>query len=282
MSKGLGRRAVVKAFARGVVVGGDELAESGGREGYEIRLAGNKAAHPADGVLDATLLPGGMGIAEEGRDREAVQRQVTGELGAVVEGNALAQLLWKGREEAHEMAGDTARDLAGKADAEQQPRGALMHGQHGLTVFREHHQVGLPVSGHAAVGRFERPICQGYTAFDEACGAAAPLAAAAALALGARQIAPPVEVRGAPELAIDEAVDGLVGDHLAPVLAGQPASDLLGRPAAAKALQHRAAQAGLPFEASARPAPRSHLVLGIARLVADLAPPIAPQFPRDR
>ncbi|SDE59019.1 hypothetical protein SAMN05216337_1029111, partial [Bradyrhizobium brasilense] len=37
-----------------------------------------------------------------------MQRQVTGELGAVVEGNALAQLLWKGREEAHEMAGDTA------------------------------------------------------------------------------------------------------------------------------------------------------------------------------
>ncbi|MGY3692084.1 hypothetical protein ACVIGA_002164 [Bradyrhizobium sp. USDA 3240] len=206
---------------------------------------------------------------------------MTGKLGAVVEGDGLAQLLWKGSEEADEMACDTARNLAGKADAEQQARGALMHGQHGLTVLREHHQIGLPVPGDATVGNLKGPICQGNTAFDEACGAAASLAAEAALALGARQVASPAEVRGAPELAIDEAVDGLVGDHLVPALAGQPAGDLLRRPTSAKALQHRAAQDGLPFEASARPAPRSHLLLGIIWLVASLNAPITAQFSRD-
>ena len=281
-SKGLRGRPVVKALARGVVVGGDGLAEPCGREGCQIGLAWDEAAHPADSVLDAAFLPGCVRIAEEGLDREAVQRQMTGELGAVVESDGLAQLLRQVREEAHEMAGNTAGNLAGEADAEQQARGALMHGQHSLSVLREHHQVGFPVSGDAAIGRLEGPVCQGNTAFNEACRTAAPLAATAALALAARQVASPVELRGAGELSIDEAVDGLVGDHLAPVLAGQAAGDLLGRPAPAKTLQHRAAQDGLPCEASARPAPRSRPLLGIDRLVADLDAPIAAQLPRDR
>ena len=62
----------------------------------------------------------------------------------------------------------------------------------------------------------------------------------------------------------------------------QPARDLLGRPAPAETFQHRTAQAGLPFEARARPAPRSHLLLGIAGLVADLNARITVQLPRDR
>ncbi len=280
--KGLRRGSVVKAFARGVVVGSDAFSEPGGGQGRQVGLAGDEATHSSDGVLDAALLPGCVRIAEEGLDRETMQRQMTGELGAVVEGDGLAQLLWQVGEDAYEMTGDAARNLAGDANAEQQARRALMHGQHGLAVLREHHQVGLPMSGHAAVGHLERPICQGNTAFDEACGAAALLAAAAPLALGARQVAPPVEVRGAAELCIDEAVDGLVGDHLAPVFASQSASDLLGRPAPAKAFHYRAAQVGLPFEASARPAPRSHLLLGIDWLVVDLDAPIAAQLPRDR
>lgn len=46
-------------------------------------MQGDEAAYAADGVLDAAFLPGRMRIAEEGRDREIVPRQVTGELGAV-------------------------------------------------------------------------------------------------------------------------------------------------------------------------------------------------------
>jgi hypothetical protein len=33
------------------------------------------------------------------------------------------------------MAGDATGNLAGEADAEQQPRGPLMHGQDGLAIF---------------------------------------------------------------------------------------------------------------------------------------------------
>ena len=75
-----------------------------------------------------------------------------------------------------------------------------------------------------------------------------------------------------------EAIRGIRRRELFRVAAG----DLLGRPAPAKTFQHRTAQAGLPFEARARPAPRSHLLLGIAGLVADLNARITVQLPRDR
>jgi hypothetical protein len=74
-------------------------------------------------------------IAEEGLDREAVQRQVTGELGAVVEGNGLAQAVRQICKQADEMTSNAAGDLAGETNAEQQARGPLMHGQYRLTVF---------------------------------------------------------------------------------------------------------------------------------------------------
>ena len=64
-----------------------------------------------------------------------MQGQVMSELGAVVEGDGLAQALRKTGKQANEMMGDAAGDLAGEADAEQQARGALVHGQHRLTVF---------------------------------------------------------------------------------------------------------------------------------------------------
>ncbi|WYJ35927.1 hypothetical protein HAP54_000029815 [Bradyrhizobium sp. 2S1] len=179
--------------------------EAAGREGCEVGFARDEAPHSTDRILDAALLPGRVRIAEEGLDREAVQRRVAGELGAIVEGDGLAQVLWQGCEQANEMMGAPARNLAGEADAEQQARGALMHSQDGLTVFGEHHQVGFPMTGSAAIGGLDRPLIQGNTAFDEACGAAALLAAVTALALAARQITPPAEVRGASDLGVDEA-----------------------------------------------------------------------------
>jgi len=203
--EGLGRGSEVKAFAGRVVVGGDHLAESSGWEGGEVGLARDEAAHAADGVFDAALLPGRMRIAEEGLDGEAVQQQMTGELGAVVEGNGLSQALWQGGEQADEMAGDATRHLAGEADAKQEARGALVHGQDGLAVFGEHHQVGFPMARDAAIGDLYRPFCQRNTALDEACGAPALVAADTALALAARQIAAPAEVGGAGDLGADEA-----------------------------------------------------------------------------
>src|SRR5205085_10067625 len=85
LSKGLGGSSEVKAFTGRIVVGGDELTEAAGWEGCEVGFAGDEAAHSTDGIFDAALLPGGVGIAEEGLDREVMQREVAGELGCFVE-----------------------------------------------------------------------------------------------------------------------------------------------------------------------------------------------------
>jgi hypothetical protein len=146
-----------------------------------------------------------------------------------------------------------------------------MDSEHGLAVFGEQHEVGFPVARDFAIGGIGRPFRYGNPAIDEACGTAAPSAAQAALALAARQIAAPAVVLGADDLRVDEAVDALVADHLAASLAGEPAGDLLGRPAFGQALTDGAAQVGLAFEARARPAPRLGLFLSVTRLVADLA-----------
>jgi hypothetical protein len=217
----------VKAFPRCVVVGGDQVSKAAVWQCGEVGFAGHEAPHPADGVLDAALLPGRVGIAKEGVDRQAVQPIVAGELGAVVEGDGLTQLLRHGAEQLDEMAGDAIGSLAGQPDRQQQTGFALMHGQDGLAVFCEHHQVGFPVTTADAVANLDRPFCHGNTTFNEACRASALPTPTAAFALAARQISAPTIVLGAGDLGVDEAVDALIGDHLAPLLQGKPAGDLL-------------------------------------------------------
>jgi hypothetical protein len=90
LGEGLGGSTVVKALSRGVVVGGDERLEAGALQGREVGLARDKAAHAADGVLDATFLPGRVRVAEEGLDREPVQPSMAGELGAIIESDCPA------------------------------------------------------------------------------------------------------------------------------------------------------------------------------------------------
>ena len=91
LREGLGWGAEVKAFPGCVVVGSDKVAESAVGQCRKVGFAGHEAPHPADGILDAALLPGSVGVTEEGLDGEAMQRQVIGELGAVVEGDGLTQ-----------------------------------------------------------------------------------------------------------------------------------------------------------------------------------------------
>src|SRR5437763_10319280 len=61
-----------EALSRCVVVGGDAGAEGVVVDGVEVCLAGQGSSHAADGVFDGTLLPGTMGIAEEGSHAELV------------------------------------------------------------------------------------------------------------------------------------------------------------------------------------------------------------------
>ena len=282
LGESLGRGFEVKAFSRSVVVGGDEGVESAERKGCEVGLARNEAAHSPDGVFDAALLPGSVGVAEEGFDGEAMKCAMTRELGAVVEGDGLAQLWWHAGEESDEMTRHSIGGFVGRPGREDDAGLALMDGQHRLAVFGEQHEVGFPMTGGFAVGGGGRPFGHGNTAFNEACGASALPAPAASLALAAREIAAPAVILGAGDLGVDEAVDALVADHLAAGLAGEPAGDLLGRPAAGETLSHGAAQPGLAFEARARPAPRRRLFLGITWFVADLPAAIATYLTRDR
>lgn len=126
-----------------------------------------------------------------------------------------------------------------------------------------------------------RAQSDGNTAFDEAVGGAAGATPSAALAFGSGQVMTPGAVIGAPDLVIDEAVDGLVTDAGRRLAAGQPASDLLGRPAALEAIQDKLAQFGIALQARALPAAGCSLLLGVGRLVADLHPTIALQLARD-
>jgi hypothetical protein len=228
LGKGLGRGSEVKAFARGVVVSGDEGAKSAVRERSEIGFAGDESAHSSDCVLDAALLPGRVGIAEEGIDRQAAQGEVASELGAIVEGDGLSEWLWHGAKQIDEMASDPVGGLVGQPDRQQEAGFALVHGQNRLTVFCEHHQVGFPVAGSRAVGGLDRPFGHGNTAFNEVLRASALPAAAAALAFATGQIVPPAVVLGAGKLGIDEAIDAFIGDHLAALFELEPAGDLLG------------------------------------------------------
>jgi hypothetical protein len=271
----------VKAFPWGVVVGTQEGVEAAIREGREVGLARDEAAHTTDGIFDATLLPGRVRIAKEGLDGEAVKQAMTGELGAIVEGHGLAQPRRQVFEERVQMRGDAIGGFVGRPGGEQDAGLALMDGEHGLAVLGEQHEVGLPMAGAVAVGGGGRSFGYGNTAFDEGCGAAALAAAQATPALAARQIVPPAVILGAGDLGIDEAVDALVTDHLAAGLAGEAAGDLLGRPTLGETLEDGSAQLGLAFEARARPAPRPRLFLGVTCFVADLAAAVAPHLARD-
>jgi hypothetical protein len=153
---------------------------------------------------------------------------MAGELGAVIESYGLTERLGQAAEQIDEMTGDAPGRLVGQAYREQEARLAFVHSQDRLPVFCEHHQVGFPVTGGRAVGNLGRAVCHGNTAFNEVWRTSALPAAAAALAFATRQIVPPAIVLGAGKLGVDEAVDALIGDYLAPLLAFEPASDLLG------------------------------------------------------
>ncbi len=82
----------VEAFAWSVVVAVDAGLEVVGGQSGEVSFAGQVAAHASDGVFDAPLLPRFVGVAEEGGEAEALGELVMlGELGAVIEGDGLAQ-----------------------------------------------------------------------------------------------------------------------------------------------------------------------------------------------
>ena len=64
-------------------------------EACQVGLSGQEAAHAADGVLDAALLPRRVRVAEVGADAQGVEVVMASELGAVVEGDGLPEWRWQ-------------------------------------------------------------------------------------------------------------------------------------------------------------------------------------------
>jgi len=258
----------VKAFSGGVVVEGDKGVELVVGERSEVGLSGEEAAHPSDGVFDAALLPRRVGVAEEGLELDGMQAGVLSELGAVIEGDGLAQRLWQGIEEAEQEVCDEACGLMGGALADEDTGGAFVECEDGLAIGGEEHEVALPMSGHAAVLGLARPFGDGDAVLDEVCGASALLTAKAALGFGAGQIAAPGEVLMAGDLGVDEAVDGFVADDRSAVLQGQPASGLFRRQAVSEPVEDSGSEGWIAVKFGTFPAPCLGLVLGLCWGVA--------------
>ncbi len=112
--EGLGGGLEAEAFSGGVVVGGGAGVEGIGVDGCQVGFAGQGASHATDRVFDAALPPGAVGIAEEGVDAElGFELMVEGELGAIVEGDGLAQRVGQGFEPGTQLLGGRLSGFAG-------------------------------------------------------------------------------------------------------------------------------------------------------------------------
>ncbi len=127
----------------------------------------------------------------------------------------------------------------------------------------------------------QRPQSNGNTAFDEVVGGAFAPAMPATPVLASGQVVAPGAVVGAADLGVDEAVNALMADGCGGMLLLEPAGDLLGRPTATKLIEDQGPQLGVAFQTRSGPAPSGSLLLGVARLVADLRATVALQLARD-
>src|SRR5487761_705376 len=118
----------VEAFTRGVVVAMDASLEIVRGQRGEIGFTGQVAAQATDGVFDAALLPGFVGVAEEGGNTQALGELVMGgELGAVIEGDGLTQGRRQRCEPLQEVIDDGLGGLIGLAGEAQRARGAFLN-----------------------------------------------------------------------------------------------------------------------------------------------------------
>src|SRR4029077_1770230 len=140
-------------------------------------------------------------------------------------------------------------------------------------------QIRFPVSELLALVDIGRSFSQRNTVFCVLHGPGGAIPTA--LALSARQVAPPgIAVRAA-DLVVDEAVDRFMTDLHAILLLRQPACDLFGRPPHSKVAKNVFLQVWLSHQTAAAPTPRPSLLIGIGGFIADARPRITLQLPRD-
>jgi hypothetical protein len=184
----------------------DASVDVGGGKEPEVCFARQRASQAADGIFHAALLPGTVGIAEEGLDAEGfVQPVMLGELGSVVEADGFAHRSWKLAEATADGAGGADSFAIDRPLDDVEAGLSFVQNQQALTVSGEQHEVGFPVAGHLAALDLGGPFGERPPLFDEAGGAAAALPAAPAPELVARQPAMPVILPGG--AVIDETID---------------------------------------------------------------------------
>jgi len=106
-----------------------------------------------------------------------------------------------------------------------------MSNQNSLTILGKQHQIPFPVTRLSALVDVGRALLDGDTSLDVINRTATFASAPPALAFAPRQVVPPAEVLGAPDLSIDEPVDRLIADDRTSVFSPQPAGNLRWRPA---------------------------------------------------
>src|SRR5262249_34464821 len=102
----LGWGLVGKALSWGAGVGSQEGEEAFVWEVGEVGLSGKEATQSTDGVLDTSLLPGRVRVAEEGLDVEGVQAAMASKLGSIIEGEGLPKRRGQSGEEGKKLLGD--------------------------------------------------------------------------------------------------------------------------------------------------------------------------------
>ena len=104
-------------------------------QAIEVGFSGDVATQPADGVFDAPLLPGAVGIAEEGANTEACgEHVVVGELGAVVDGECPVHGGRQGSEPFRELAADVGGGFVGLSGDEDVARLSLVGDERDLAI----------------------------------------------------------------------------------------------------------------------------------------------------
>src|SRR5689334_25227227 len=176
----LARGAVAEAAARRVVEPVGEPAEAGAGERLGRALARQEAARPAVQVLDASLLPGGVRVAEVGLHRQlAAEDRVAGELGPAVEGDRPAGIVGQRPERAGDAGDHRRRALVLVRQQEGEAALALDERGHvGLAdLLAEDQQVGLPVPEAVPVLDLRRPALDPALARDRGGARLAAVAA---------------------------------------------------------------------------------------------------------
>ena len=163
-----------------------------------------------------------------------------GELGAVIEGEGVAQGRRKRFEEAQKGVGNGQGSLIGLAAQTEVARGAFVKDQDSLAVFPKEHQIGFPVAGLRAVVDLRGALVNGDAVGEMQDGASAARAEASATRFAARQEAMPVILLGG--AMIDETGDRLMGDHRLAANSTQATGNLFGRPALEQELPHLGAK----------------------------------------